>query len=137
MAYERAMAYAQDPQGWLILKGGYGCGKTHLAAAIANYQISQGRMVLFVNTPDLLDHLRATFSPDSTISYDDRFEQVRNAPLLVLDDLGTQSNTNGRRKNSTRSSTIVITTAFRPSSPPIWSWKQLRSACAHAWWTPV
>ena len=93
MAYERVLSYAQEPQGWLLLKGGYGCGKTHLAAAIANYRLSLGHPVLFVNTPDLLDHLRAAYSPSATISYDDRFEQVRSASLLILDDLGTQSNT--------------------------------------------
>ena len=43
--------------------------------------------------PDLLDHLRATFSPNSTVSLDRRFEEVRTAPLLILDDLGTQSTT--------------------------------------------
>lgn len=91
MAYERAAEFAERPQGWLVLKGGYGCGKTHLAAAIANRQIAEGRPVLFVNTPDLLDHLRATFNPESTVSYDERFDQVRNSPLLILDDLGTQS----------------------------------------------
>jgi DNA replication protein DnaC len=93
MAFERAKEYAQNPTGWLVLKGGYGSGKTHLAAAIANYRLSRGQSVLFVNTPDLLDHLRATFSPQSTVSYDERFDQVRNSPLLILDDLGTQSNT--------------------------------------------
>ena len=91
MAYERAAEFAERPQGWLVLKGGYGCGKTHLAAAIANRQIADGRPVLFVNTPDLLDHLRATFNPESAVSYDERFDQVRNSPLLILDDLGTQS----------------------------------------------
>lgn len=92
MAHERAREYAHKPTGWLILKGGYGSGKTHLAAAIANYQLGQGHVALFVNTPDLLDHLRATFNPASTTTYDERFEQVRNSPLLILDDLGTQSN---------------------------------------------
>ena len=91
-AYERAAEYARAPQGWLLLKGGYGCGKTHLAAAIANYCLAQGRPVLFINTPDLLDHLRATFNPESAVSYDERFDQVRNSTLLILDDLGTQSN---------------------------------------------
>jgi len=92
-AYELAQEFAQDPQGWLIFSGGYGCGKTHLAAAIANYRLERGEPVLFVVVPDLLDHLRATFSPDSTVAYDERFETVRTAPLLILDDLGTQSST--------------------------------------------
>ena len=93
MAYDSALAYAQTPSGWLIFKGGYGCGKTHLAAAIANYRLTMGHAVLFINTPDLLDHLRASFRPSADIGFDERFEQVRNAPLLVLDDLGAQSNT--------------------------------------------
>jgi DNA replication protein DnaC len=41
----------------------------------------------------LLDHLRATFSPNSTISYDKVFDEVRSTPLLILDDLTTQSAT--------------------------------------------
>ena len=48
---------------------------------------------MFVVTPDLLDHLRATFNPNSTISYDRLFNDVRTASLLILDDLGTQSAT--------------------------------------------
>ncbi len=93
IAYECALSYAKNPSGWLIFKGGYGCGKTHLAAAIANYRIDLGHPVLFINTPDLLDHLRSAFSPNAETGYDTRFDQVRNAPLLILDDLGTQSNT--------------------------------------------
>jgi DNA replication protein DnaC len=92
-AYDLARQYADHPEGWLILFGGYGCGKTHLAAAIANHVVEQGRPVLFVVVPDLLDHLRATFGPNSPVSYDQRFEEVRGAPLLILDDLGTQSST--------------------------------------------
>ncbi len=92
-AYEMALAYAREPQGWLILKGRYGCGKTHLAAAIANRQIEQGRPAIFMVVPDLLDYLRAAYRPDADASYDDQFNAVRNVPLLILDDLGTQSST--------------------------------------------
>ncbi len=44
-------------------------------------------------TPDLLDHLRAAFSPSSGTTYDRRFDEIRTAPLLILDDLGAQSTT--------------------------------------------
>lgn len=90
-AFDAGRAFAEKPQGWLVFIGPYGCGKTHLAAAIANYRAEVGYPPLFVVVPDLLDHLRATFSPNSTISMDRRFEEVRTAPLLVLDDLGTQT----------------------------------------------
>jgi len=91
--YDTAREYAANPRGWLILRGGYGCGKTHLAAAIANYRVAHSQPALFVVVPDLLDYLRATYSPGSPVRYDDRFETVRTAPLLILDDLGTQSTT--------------------------------------------
>ncbi|MBN1810655.1 MAG: ATP-binding protein [Anaerolineae bacterium] len=92
-AFDTAYDFAKNPRGWLVFTGTYGCGKTHLAAAIANYNINQGRPALFIVVPDLLDHLRATFNPQSTVTFDQRFEEVRRAPLLVLDDLGTESAT--------------------------------------------
>jgi DNA replication protein DnaC len=92
-ALKAAHSYAEKPRGWLVLMGGYGSGKTHLAAAIANYRARLGDPPLFVMVPDLLDHLRATFSPNSNVAFDRRFDEIRMAPLLVLDDLGTQSMT--------------------------------------------
>ena len=55
-------------------------------------------MPMFVVVPDLMDHLRATFGPRSTVSLDHRFEEVRKAPLLILDDLGTQNMTSWARE---------------------------------------
>ncbi|RLC89488.1 MAG: DNA replication protein DnaC [Chloroflexi bacterium] len=92
-AYDLAHAFAAHPEGWLVLRGGYGCGKTHLAAAIANACVAQGLPVLFLTVPDLLDHLRAAFSPSAGQTYDERFEEVRTAPLLILDDLGIEQST--------------------------------------------
>jgi DNA replication protein DnaC len=92
-AYEEAREFAETPEGWLVLKGGFGCGKTHLTAAIANYCVERGQPVLFITIPDLLDHLRATFSPTSPTNYDARFDEIRTAPILILDDLGTESST--------------------------------------------
>lgn len=92
-AYQAAKAFATEPKGWLVLAGPSGCGKTHLAVAIANHCIENNRPVFYITVPDLLDHLRSTFSPNSEMPYDEFFEQVRNAPLLILDDLGAQSGT--------------------------------------------
>ena len=99
-AFRIAVEYARDPKGsgtpWIFFHGRCGTGKTHLAAAIANYYIThQGGRALFTIVPDLLDHLRATFNPATTdgVTYDQRFQDVREVPLLVLDDLGTENAT--------------------------------------------
>ncbi len=92
-AYQAAKAFADEPKGWLVLTGPSGCGKTHLAVAIANHCIENNHPVFYITTPDLLDHLRSSFNPNSDMPYDELFEQVRNTPLLILDDLGAQSST--------------------------------------------
>ena len=91
--YKVALNYAQDPAGWLILQGGYGCGKTHLAAAIAHMREDAGDTVFFSIVPELLDHLRAAFAPTSELTYDALFDRVRETGLLVLDDLGAENAT--------------------------------------------
>jgi DNA replication protein DnaC len=91
VALEVAQRYAAAPQGWLVLTGPSGSGKSHLAAAIANDVLERDENVLWVFVPDFLDHLRTTFSPTSDISYDQLFATVRDTALLVLDDLGAQS----------------------------------------------
>ena len=92
-AVRTAMDFAENPRGWLVFVGDHGVGKTHLAAAIANYRAGQSTPPLFIVAPDLLDHLRATFNPQSNARLDRRFDEIRRCPLLILDDLGTQSAT--------------------------------------------
>lgn len=92
-AFYLAQQFADKPNGWLVFMGGFGTGKTHLAAAIGHYRAALGEEPIFSIVPDLLDYLRATYSPSSTVSYDSVFAQVRNTKLLILDDLGTQNAT--------------------------------------------
>ncbi|CAN5366877.1 ATP-binding protein [soil metagenome] len=93
-AYITAQEFAADPDGWVLFKGSIGSGKTHLAIAIALEIIRRhDTPVLFMVVPDLLDHLRSTFDPNSGTGYDERFEQVRTSPILILDDLGTENAT--------------------------------------------
>jgi len=90
-ALEEARRYAAAPQGWLVFTGQYGTGKTHLAAAIGNFSATAGLPPLFISVPDLMDHLRSTFHPESRESYDQRFDEIKSSPMLILDDLGAQN----------------------------------------------
>jgi DNA replication protein DnaC len=92
-ALKSARNFANDPNRWILLTGPHGCGKTHLAVAMAAESLRSGQTVFFAFVPDLLDHLRTTFSPNSPIGYDELFEQIKTAPLLILDDLGSESST--------------------------------------------
>lgn len=92
-AYKLARRFAEEPDGWVVFQGRNGCGKTHLAAAIGNYQLQKGKPVFFKVVPDLLDHLRATFRPDSNVTTDELFEKIKAVPLLILDDFGEQAST--------------------------------------------
>jgi DNA replication protein DnaC len=90
-AYWAAMRFADEPENWLVLEGDHGCGKTHLAAAIANRRRSLGERPLFLVVPDLLDYLRYAMERENRTSFYEVFDGVRKAPLLVLDDFGSQS----------------------------------------------
>jgi DNA replication protein DnaC len=92
-ALQTAHEFAEHPEGWLVFIGSHGSGKTHLAAAIGNYRANLGDPPVFLSAIEFLDHLRATFNPNSTIRYDRRFDEAKNARLLILDGLGTQSMT--------------------------------------------
>jgi DNA replication protein DnaC len=119
-AFFAAQQFAEHPDGWLVFMGTYGTGKTHLAAAIGHFRAAMGDDPIFAVVPDLLDHLRATFNPSSSVTYDNVFAQVRTAKLLILDDLGTQSATPWAREKlyqvlnyryETRLPTVITTSS--------------------------
>lgn len=98
-AYEIAKMYAERFGSYLAkgeglyLVGGYGTGKTHLAAAIALHLISKGIPVVFKTLIDLLAEIRKTFDDDSDASEFDMLELYRTVDLLIIDDLGKESPT--------------------------------------------
>jgi DNA replication protein DnaC len=76
-AFNSANYFANNLNGWLLLSGEYGCGKTHLAAAVANHVVAQGVPTLFLTVPDLLDWLRFSYDSPET-SFEERFDEIRN-----------------------------------------------------------
>ena len=56
-AFKDSLKFTENPNGWLVFTGPSGSGKTHLAAAIGNKCIEDGKIVFFTRVPDLLDHL--------------------------------------------------------------------------------
>lgn len=80
----------------LMLIGNIGSGKTHLAAAITNTLKAHHIKVMFTVVPDLLDELRATYKNDE-LNENDIMDTAKNAPLLILDDLGAHNYTDWTR----------------------------------------
>lgn len=91
-AFEAARRVALDEGGrGLVLAGSTGVGKTHLAAAILNARICSGREAVFCTVPELLADIRRTVRNERETS--ELLEIVKDAELLVLDDLGAERTT--------------------------------------------
>ena len=91
-AYKEAHNYAKNPVGWMVFTGPNGSGKTHLAAAIGNQLIDNGQPVTFFDVPELIDSFKRWFSNENNDSDTNHpFEQIKNSPLLILDDFKTGS----------------------------------------------
>jgi DNA replication protein DnaC len=86
-ALDAAVHFAESPNGWLVILGGSHSGKTHLAAAVGNYRLLLGGQAILAEVSTLLDYLKATFRPNSDVTFDRRAYEIRTTPLLMLDDL--------------------------------------------------
>jgi len=76
----------------LLLTGGCGSGKTHLAVAALLEIIScdKGGRLLFSNFQDLIQEIHASFDDDHVPSKSELLRPLIDADLLVLDELGSQ-----------------------------------------------
>lgn len=73
----------------LMLVGPYGCGKTHLAAAILYRCAEYGVAGMFVVVPELLARIRTSYRTGDGKA-ETVIETAKNAQLLILDDLGAE-----------------------------------------------
>lgn len=95
-AYQEAVAYThnenifKDKRNSLIIFGGVGSGKTHLAAAIANDFVDRGIPAMFGTYQTHLENIKNEF--DNT-GLRKQLSEIKNVPILVIDDIGKERKT--------------------------------------------
>jgi len=87
--------YAKNPDGWLVLWGKVGCGKTHLACAIINEVLAAGHGAHFNSVAGMLDLLRSSYEFGA---FDTWFKRLQGVAVLALDDLGAERGTDWSRE---------------------------------------
>lgn len=88
LCHDFIAAWPPDP--WMVLLvGGTGAGKSHLAAAVLKHAWqSHRRAGRFVKTQAMLNRFRATKTPESEEHEADVLREYVMTPLLVVDELG-------------------------------------------------
>ncbi|UQS83356.1 primosomal protein DnaI [Bombilactobacillus thymidiniphilus] len=72
----------------LYLAGDFGVGKTYLLAAIAKKLVSQNTAVMLVHFPTFAVQMKNSINDHSVM---DKIEQIKDVPILMLDDIGADS----------------------------------------------
>ena len=127
-AHMFASRFCEDPRGWLVYEGTYGCGKTHLALGVAQNLIhNHGLHVLFVTGADLLDSIRATFNTKNGEDVQSILGKYQSVPALILDDYGAEKSSEWaeeklfqllNHRHAKNSATVITTNLSLDQMPP-------------------
>lgn len=77
----------------LLLYGAPGTGKTFLSFCIANYLIERYVPVIAISSIGILSRIKETYNSYGKEGETEIIRTIKNADLLVLDDLGAENNT--------------------------------------------
>ena len=79
----------------LYLNGNFGCGKTYMLSAMLNKIAKDGKKVAIVYYPEFLRSLKESFNDSD--EYKSKFNCIKNADMLLLDDIGAETVTEWSR----------------------------------------
>ena len=99
----------------LLLYGKAGNGKTFMSFAIANALYRQGKAVMAISISRLLSVIKDSFDKNGDLGEADVLNTVRDASLLVLDDLGVEYKTAWAYEKLY----TIIDTRYRAGKPTI------------------
>ena len=88
--------YPKEKKG-LFLHGSFGSGKTYLISALLNELAKKDYKTILVYYPELLSKLKGSFDTEDENNYSNLLNGIKNADLLLLDDLGAETVTNWSR----------------------------------------
>ncbi len=86
--------YDGDKPKGIYLNGSFGSGKTYLISSLFNEMAKKGVRSILIYYPEFLRKLKASFS-DNT--YEEKFNEIKRVPLLLLDDIGAENCSNWSR----------------------------------------
>ena len=82
---DKAMAYAENLDGWLLFCGQVGSGKSHLCTAVCRHRLLKGEEVRYMPWRDDIAALKAMSLDNAERSQ--MISDLKNAPILYIDDL--------------------------------------------------
>lgn len=74
---------------WVYLTGAVGSGRSYLTVAFANGYALSGKKVAFLNANKRFDELKG-LAVQNKKAFDARMDELQKAPLLVVDDFGSE-----------------------------------------------
>lgn len=86
--------YPKEKKG-LYLHGSFGSGKTYLITALFNELSKKNYNAVIIYYPEMLNIFKATF--DTKDSFNEIFNEIKKADLLLIDDIGAETVTNWSR----------------------------------------
>lgn len=86
-AHLYATGFTMASQG-LMITGSPGTGKTHLAVGIVKVLIARGFECRFVYCQNLLEKMKASYTPDNPDGDAELYWRILEQPVLLLDDIG-------------------------------------------------